>query len=72
MPRYAGHYWRAFIDLDGDRSIGFAQGPIPLGTVVTYARDLLGITDPDTLRLFARMVRAIDREYLRIQAQRSA
>ncbi|WP_184047661.1 phage tail assembly chaperone [Roseospira visakhapatnamensis] len=48
-----------------DRPVGMAPGPIPTSAIITYARDVDGVTDRAELRRYLRFVGTIDEEYLR-------
>lgn len=58
-------YITCFNLVSRDRTIGMTAGPIPTGAILTYAREVDGVTDRADLRRYLRFVGAIDDEYLR-------
>ena len=46
-------------------------GPIPTQAIIVYAEKIEGETDRDEIRRFFRLVRAIDTEFLEVEAERS-
>ena len=56
-----GFYWRAWRELDTERSIGMAAGPIPLSAIREYARDYgLNLREYEGLK---RIMMATDNRY---------
>lgn len=62
-------YIAAFTDLQGDRPVGLAPGPIPTTAILAYAKEVEEVTNPEDLRFFLRAVRAIDGAWLTADAQ---
>lgn len=55
-------YLRAFWELSTERQFGQVVGPIPWSCIVAYGRHV-GLDD-SMLRVFERVVRSLDEEYL--------
>jgi hypothetical protein len=51
--------WNAFHELDTDRQIGFAEGPIPFTAIDSFARRY-GIVDVDEFDGFVTIMRGMD------------
>jgi len=54
----------AFFELSTDRQLGFSEGPIPFTALDAYARRI-GIDGLDEFMQLRRLIRALDREYLK-------
>jgi len=53
-------YFDAFSDLQSERSVGMALGPIPWYSIVKWC-ELHGIYDPDNIDTFSRYLRAMEK-----------
>lgn len=54
-------YLNAYNELQSDRSIGMAAGPIPWYSLIRWA-EFHGMTDPDDVDVLIRYVRAMEAE----------
>ena len=61
-------YIEAFFELSSCRSLGWGVGPIPWRDIVQYGR--FYELEPDVLRMFIRVIRAMDTVYLEWEAKR--
>jgi hypothetical protein len=57
-------HWAAFAALSTDRQVGMGIGPIPWTALDRYA-ERHGINDPDERERFERLIRAMDREFVK-------
>jgi hypothetical protein len=60
--------WTAFVALHATRPLGFGPGPISFTEIEAWLR-LHGITRPGDKEDYAYLIRALDRTWLRQQAQ---
>lgn len=63
--------WRAFWELNTERSIGMAIGPIPWRSIGAYA-EKFSLADVDSFEVFGGLIRAMDRAYLKFTREQEA
>lgn len=64
-------YMTAYQELQTERSIGMALGPIPWSSIVSYAKSS-GITDEDDIQDFLTIIRALERAADRFDNRKDA
>lgn len=68
IPEHQIDVWDGFWVLNDSRPVGMAPGGIPLIEIEAYLR-LYGIRDPDDVDEWLTLLRAMDREYLKVSAE---
>ncbi len=63
--------WLAFWTLHSSRPIGMSPGAIQLSEMVTYFRDILGVTDQEELAEKIGLVRAMDSVWMTWYAEKN-